>query len=127
MRHSPDAIDDDGSDWRSEELHADLVYLGVISPEEANGIGVVALPAHCSSYSGLFESLKIECNSDGYLGWLRDTLSDQKDITDWVIAKYNDRDRRQDADSAFIDKEREHIAFEARYISLVEELFDELV
>ena len=48
-RHDLNAIYKNTADpLETYNFRADLVYLGVISPSEAESIGVIAIPAHCA-------------------------------------------------------------------------------
>lgn len=122
-RHDLNAIYNNTADsLETYNFRADLVYLGVISPSEAESIGTVALPAHCAVKGGILTDTVDNSNAN-YLDGLRGILSKQKAIVEEIREKYNDPLRRQSEDLRFIENEKRHIAFQELYISMMSDLF----
>ena len=122
-RHDLKAIRNNTADpLEAYNLRADLVYLGVISPSEAESIGTIALPAHCAVKVSVLSDAVNNSNAD-YLDGLRSILSKQKAIVDEIREKYNDPHRREAEDLKFIENEKRHIAFQELYISMMSDLF----
>ena len=122
-RHDLDAIYNRTSSTLDEyNFRADLVYLGVISPSEAENIGVIAIPAHCA-LKGI-QLLDTDKNTGNYLDGLRSIISKQKTVVDYMLEKYSDPRRREAEDLRFIETANKDISSKELYISLMEDLFD---
>ena len=121
-RHDLDAIYNRTSSTLEEyNFRADLVYLGVISPSEAENIGVIAIPAHCA-LKGI-QLLDTDKNTGNYLDGLRSIISKQKTVVDYMLEKYSDPRRREAEDLRFIETANKDISSKELYISLMEDLF----
>lgn len=121
-RHDLDAIKNHtATPLETYNFRADLAYLGAIAPDEAENIGVIAIPAHCA-LKGI-QLLDTEKISGNYLDGLHNIMSKQKTVVDYMLEKYNDPRRRQDEDLRFIENAQQHIAFQEIYISIMEDLF----
>ena len=120
-RHDLDAIYNNTYTPLDEyNFRADLVYLGVISPSEAEKIGVIAIPAHCA-LKGI-QLLDTDKNTGNYLDGLRSIISKQKTVVDYMLEKYNDPRRREAADLRFIETAKRDISSKELYISMMEGL-----
>lgn len=102
-------------------FRADLVYLGVISPDEAENIGVGVIPTHCNRNGMLL--FDIEKPSGNYIENLRKIMSKQKSVVDYMREKYNDPLRRQEEDLKYIEAAQRIIDIHELYIGLMEDLF----
>lgn len=121
-RHDLDAIYNSiAGPLDTYNFRADLAYLGVISPDEAENIGVGVIPTHCSLKRILL--LDAEKPSGNYIENLRKIMSKQKTVVDYIQEKYNDPSRRQDEDLKYIETAQRLIDFQELYIGLMEDLF----
>lgn len=102
-------------------FRADLVYLGAISPKEAENVWEIAIPTHCP-LKGI-QLLDTEKNGGDYFDRLRNMISKQKTVVDYMLEKYNDPRRRESEDIKFIETAKGHIFSKELYISLMEDLF----
>lgn len=102
-------------------FRADLAYLGVISPDEAENIGVGVIPTHCNRNGMLL--FDIEKPSGNYIENLRKIMTKQKTVVDYFREKYNDPSRRQDEDLKYIEEAQRLIDIHELYIGLMEDLF----
>lgn len=102
-------------------FRADLAYLGVISPDEAENIGVGVIPTHCNRNGMLL--FDIEKPSGNYIENLRKIMTKQKTVVDYIREKYNDPSRRQDEDLKYIEEAQRLIDIHELYIGLMEDLF----
>ncbi len=101
-------------------FRADLVYLGVISPDEAENIGVGVIPTHCTPNEIMLLNTE---KSGNYIDNLRGIMSKQKSVVDYMREKYNDPLRRQDEDLRYIEAAQRLIDIHELYIGLMEDLF----
>ncbi len=121
-RHDLDAIyNSTASPLDTYNFRADLAYLGVISPDESENIGVGVIPTHCNRNGMLL--FDIEKPSGNYIENLRKIMSKQKTVVDYFREKYNDPSRRQDEDLRYIEATQRLIDFQELYIGLMEDLF----
>lgn len=120
-RHDLDAIYNNTASLLDEyNFRADLVYLGVISPDEAENIGVGVIPTHCTPNEIMLLNTE---KSGSYIDYLRGTMSKQKSVVDYMRKKYNDPLRRQDEDLRYIEAAQRLIDIHELYIGLMEDLF----
>lgn len=101
-------------------FRADLAYLGVISPDEAENVGVGVIPTHCTPNEVMLLNTE---KSGNYIDNLRGIMSKQKSVVDYIWEKYNDPLRRQDEDLKYIEAARRQIDIHELYIGLMEDLF----
>lgn len=121
-RHDLDAIyNSTASPLDTYNFRADLAYLGVIFPDEAENIGVGVIPTYCNLKGILL--LDAEKPSGNYIENLRKIMSKQKAVVDYIQEKYNDPSRRQDEDLKYIETAQRLIDFQELYIGLMEDLF----
>lgn len=121
-RHDLDAIyNSTASPLDTYNFRADLAYLGVISPDEAENVGVGVIPTHCNRNGMLL--FDIEKPSGNYIENLRKIMSKQKNVVDYIREKYNDPSRRQDEDLKYIETAQRLIDFQELYIGLMGDLF----
>lgn len=120
-RHDLDAIYNRTSSTLDEySFRADLVYLGAISPREAENVWTIAIPAHCG-LNGL-QLLDVENTGGNYLDRLRYMISKQKTVVDYMLEKYSDPRRREAEDLRFIETANKDISSKELYINLMEKL-----
>ncbi len=117
-RHDFDVIERGNSPLDDENFRADLVYLGVITPDEANGVWAIEVPINLNGIKWETPSTK----GVGMLEALRSNLSVQRNILKQVEERYSDPLRRDPNDWNFIESDRKHIAFQEMYIEMMEDL-----
>lgn len=121
-RHDLEAIYNRTADTLDEyNFRADLVYLGAISPREAENVWEIAIPSHCG-LKGI-QLLDVENTDGNYLDRIRYMISKQKTVVDYMLEKYNDPRRRETADLRFIETARQDISSKELYIDMMEDLF----
>lgn len=117
-RHDLDAIEKGNSPLDDANFRADLVYLGAITPDEANGVWSIEVPVNINGIQWTTPST----SGLDMLDVLRNNLSVQRNILRQVEERYSDPMRRDPGDWSFIESDREHVSFQELYIEMMEDL-----